>query len=297
MKLSMEQLNQVAVIGAGEMGQQIAMVCALGGKQVYLQDINESALSKAERKLAGIMEDWVQKGKLTETEKNASFARLQMTTDMKTAVRTADLVIEAVVEKLEIKQAVFKQLDKLAPEQAILASNSSTIVNSKLAAVTTRPDKVINMHFFYPPLVMDCIEVVKSEQTSIETANQVMQFCQSINRTGILLEKEIFGFIANRILLAISKEAVQLYEGGYADFKDIDVIIKKALGHPLGPFELMDLSGLDVGYFVNQLHYAETGDPADKPAKSIVEKVEAGHLGRKTGKGWYEYSKNNGEEV
>lgn len=284
------QVQKVAVLGAGSMGHQISMLCALGGYETYLQDINEKALDKAKSTLDGRMKDWVKKSKLTEDEKSQAFSNLQLTTDLETAVAEADLVIEAVVEKLDVKRKVFSKLDILAPKHAVLATNSSTIANSKIADVTSRPDKVINMHFFFPPLVMDCVEVVKSNQTSNETAQLAMDFCESIGKTGVLLEKEIYGFIANRLLFALSKEAMYLYENGYADFKDIDLIAKKALSHPLGPFELADLSGIDVGYYANLQLYEETGDPRDKPAKSIEEKVKQGHLGRKTGKGWYDYS-------
>ncbi|MCR1832928.1 3-hydroxyacyl-CoA dehydrogenase family protein [Oceanobacillus caeni] len=288
--MMVNQVQKVAVLGAGSMGHQISMLCALGGYETYLQDINEKALDKAKSTLDGRMKDWVKKSKLTEDEKNQAFSNLQLTTDLETAVAEADLVIEAVVEKLDVKRKVFSKLDILAPKHAVLATNSSTIANSKIADVTSRPDKVINMHFFFPPLVMDCVEVVKSNQTSNETAQLAMDFCESIGKTGVLLEKEIYGFIANRLLFALSKEAMYLYENGYADFKDIDLIAKKALSHPLGPFELADLSGIDVGYYANLQLYEETGDPRDKPAKSIEEKVKQGHLGRKTGKGWYDYS-------
>ncbi|MFB4474089.1 3-hydroxyacyl-CoA dehydrogenase family protein [Oceanobacillus caeni] len=291
--MMVNQVQKVAVLGAGSMGHQISMLCALGGYETYLQDINEKALDKAKSTLDGRMKDWVKKSKLTEDEKSQAFSNLQLTTDLETAVAEADLVIEAVVEKLDVKRKVFSKLDILAPKHAVLATNSSTIANSKIADVTSRPDKVINMHFFFPPLVMDCVEVVKSNQTSNETAQLAMDFCESIGKTGVLLEKEIYGFIANRLLFALSKEAMYLYENGYADFKDIDLIAKKALSHPLGPFELADLSGIDVGYYANLQLYEETRDPRDKPAKSIEEKVKQGHLGRKTGKGWYDYSEES----
>ncbi|MFB4475900.1 3-hydroxyacyl-CoA dehydrogenase family protein, partial [Oceanobacillus caeni] len=167
--------------------------------ETYLQDINEKSLDKARLTLEKRMNDWVKKGKLTENEKNEAFSNLQLTTDLETAVAEADLVIEAVVEKLDVKREVFSKLDKLVPKHTVLATNSSTIVNSKIADVTSRPDKVINMHFFFPPLVMDCVEVVKSDQTSNETAQLAMDFCESIGKTGVLLEKEIYGFIANRL--------------------------------------------------------------------------------------------------
>jgi 3-hydroxybutyryl-CoA dehydrogenase len=235
------------------------------------------------------MEQWVGKRKISDDQKEAAFSRLTFTTNLKEAAGNADFIIEAVVEKLDVKRDVFAELDKLAPAHAILATNSSTIVSSLIADVTTRPKKVCNMHFFFPPLVMDCVEVVKGEHTSDETAAAAMEICEKIGRTGVLLKKEISGFIANRILGALQREAVTLYEEGYADFSDIDLICTKALNHPIGPFALMDLSGIDVGYYVQQQRFSETEDEADKPASCIEEKVKAGHLGRKTGKGWYNY--------
>jgi len=236
-----------------------------------------------------ILTKWVQKGKLSEDRKLAAFSRLQYTTDLEKAASGADLIIEAVVEKLDVKQEVFAKLEELAPAETIFATNSSTIVNSLIASVTNRPDKFINMHFFFPPLVMDCVEVVMSDQTSEETAKLAMEVTENMNRTGILLRKEISGFVANRILGALQREALYLYEEGIVDYKEIDLICRKALGHPIGPFELMDLSGIDVGYFVMQQRYTETGNPEDKPNACIEEKVNKGHLGRKTGKGWYDY--------
>jgi len=284
-------MQNVCVVGAGSMGHQIGMLCALGGCETVIQDVNESSLKKAKEALVYQIDKWVQKGKLTETEKEAAFSRLAFTTNLKEAASNADFVIEAVTEKLDVKRNVFAELDEIVPEHTILATNSSTIVSSLLADVTNRPEKVCNMHFFFPPLVMDCVEVVRSELTSDETAQEAMNLCKKINRTAVLLNKEISGFVANRILGALSKEAVKLYEEGYASFEDIDLICTKALKHPIGPFALMDLSGIDVAYYVNQQRFAETGDPEDKPAKCIEEKVEAGMLGRKTGQGWYTYEK------
>jgi 3-hydroxybutyryl-CoA dehydrogenase len=289
--MSIEMVKKVTVIGAGQMGHQIAMLSALGGYETIIHDAQESALHHAKEMLESIMDKWVSKGKISEDQKVAAFTRLQFVTELKEAVQEADFIIEAIVEKLDVKKELFAKLEEFAPSHAIFATNSSTIVNSLLAGVTKRPEKVINMHFFFPPLVMDCIEVVVSEQTSEETAQITMDLCKKLNRMGILLKKEISGFIANRILGALKKEALFLYENGYADFQDIDLICRKALGHPLGPFQLMDLSGIDVGYFVAKQRYEETGDPKDKPAACVEEKVKLGHLGRKTGKGWYEYKK------
>ncbi|MCK1984144.1 MULTISPECIES: 3-hydroxyacyl-CoA dehydrogenase family protein [Peribacillus] len=284
-----KQIQSITVIGAGQMGHQIAMLAALGGYETILQDVQENALNTAKEKLDVILTKWVQKGKLSEDRKLAAFSRLQYTTDLEKAASGADLIIEAVVEKLDVKQEVFAKLEEIAPAETIFATNSSTIVNSLLASVTNRPDKFINMHFFFPPLVMDCVEVVMSEQTSEETAKLAMEVTEKMNRTGVLLRKEISGFVANRILGALQREALYLYEEGIVDYKDIDLICRKALGHPIGPFELMDLSGIDVGYFVMQQRFNETGNPEDKPNACIEEKVNKGHLGRKTGKGWYDY--------
>lgn len=288
-------IHKICVVGAGQMGHQIAMLCALGGYQTALQDLKEEALSKAKSGLDMLMGQWVRKGKITEQQKEEAFGRLSFTADLKKAASDADYIIEAAVEKLEVKREIFKQLDEIAPKHAILASNSSTIVNSLIAEATDRPEKVCNMHFFFPPLVMDCVEVVMSEKTSEETAQTAMEVCKKIGRTGVLLRKEISGFVANRILGALQKEAMHLYEEGIADFKEIDLVIKKALRHPIGPFELMDLSGLDVAYYVMQQQYAESGNPEDKPSAFIEEKVKAGELGRKTGKGFYDYGEKGVE--
>lgn len=285
------EIKRVLVVGAGQMGHQIAMLCALGGYTTNLQDVNKESLQTAKENLTSRMNQWVEQKKITNEQKEDAFANLTFINRLEEAVTDVDLVIEAIVEKLDVKRDLFRQLDALAPKHAILATNSSTIVNSLLADVTERPEKVCNMHFFFPPLVMDCVEVVMSEKTSEETIESVMAVCKQINRTGLLLRKEISGFVANRILGAINREALHLYEEGIADFQEIDTIVKKALGHPLGPFELIDLSGADVVYHVMELRYAETGNSEDQPSIAIKEKVASGNLGRKTGQGFYSYAK------
>ncbi|CAM3751151.1 hypothetical protein GCM10009865_01760 [Aeromicrobium ponti] len=288
--MNANDVKQITVIGSGQMGHQIGMLFALGGYETIIQDVNEAALKDAESKLQAIMDKWVAKGKLSQDGKQAAFSRLRFSQSLEESVKHSDLILEAVTERLDVKKDVFSKLEQYAPSHAIFATNSSTIVNSLIADVTNRPDKVVNMHFFFPPLLMDCVEVVMSEESSEETAQIAMDVCKQINRTSVLLKKEISGFVANRILGALQKEAVALYEQGIADYKDIDIICRKALNHPIGPFELMDLSGLDVAYYVMDQRYRETGDPDDKPFACVAEKVEKGELGRKTGKGWYEYN-------
>ncbi|PTX48722.1 3-hydroxybutyryl-CoA dehydrogenase [Melghirimyces profundicolus] len=291
--MKVDDIRKICVVGSGSMGHQIAMLCALGGIETTVQDISQEALENARRKLEAILDDWVRKGKISESNKKTAFSRLTFSADLMEAASDADFVIEAVVEKLDVKRKVFKKLDELTPPHAILATNSSTIVNSLIADVTCRPDKVCNMHFFYPPLVMDCVEVVMSDATSEETAQVTLDLCKRIGRTGVLLRKEISGFVANRILGALQKEAMKLYEMGIADFRDIDLVVTKALRHPLGPFQLMDLSGIDVIHYVMKQQYAESKDPNDCPPRFVEEKVEKGELGRKTGKGFYDYDKKD----
>lgn len=284
-----DNVKRITVVGAGQMGHQIAMLCALGGYQTTLQDINQQALEQAKSNLERLMTDWVRKEKISEKAKEEAFSVLSFTEKLEEAAKDADLVIEAIVEELEVKRELFKKLDKITPPHAILATNSSTIMNSLIAEVTDRPDKVCNMHFFFPPLVMDSLEVVMSEKTSEKTKDIAMAVSKQIGRTAILLRKEIPGFVANRILGAIHREATYLYEEGIADFKDIDLIIRKSLGHKLGPFQLIDMSGADVVYSAMQHQYQQSGDERDKPSACIKEKVDKGELGRKTGIGFYDY--------
>jgi 3-hydroxybutyryl-CoA dehydrogenase len=287
--MTIEMIKHVGVAGSGAMGSQIAMVCALHGYSVVLQDIEEKSLMKAKENLQIQMDKRIKKGRLSEEEVNAAFDRLNFSLDIKD-FECADIVIEAIVEKLEAKRELFEKLDEICPAHTILATNSSTIVSSKLADATKRPDKVCNIHFFNPALVMECVEVVKGPHTSDETANTAMEFVKSIGKLGVLLKKEISGFIANRILWKIRDEALYLLENGYATHEEIDLIVTKSLGHPIGPFALTDLTGLDVAYLVKLQRYQESGDDADKPSKIIEEKVKRGELGRKTGKGFYTYN-------
>lgn len=289
--MTIDDIKKISVIGSGTMGSQISMVCALAGYQVAVHDIKEEQLARARKDLEGHMNRWVEKKRITEEEKNAAFSRMTFTTSLEEAVQETDYVIEAVLEVLELKRDVFAQLDKLAPKHTILATNSSFLQSSLLADVTTRPDKVCNVHFFAPVLVMELVEVVKGPHTSDETAEISMELCRRINKHPILIRQEIEGFVVNRILKALMDEAISLYEKGIASFEDIDIACMKGLNHPIGPFALMDLSGIDVGYYAAMNRYNRTKDPKDLPQKIIREKVEKGELGRKTGKGFYDYTK------
>ncbi len=286
---SIDKVNNILVVGSGAMGSQIGMVCALAGYDVTVQDIDEGMLEKAQKQLRERMARNVEKGRTSQEEVDAAFGRMTFTTDLEDPASEADFVIEAAVEKLDVKREIFKKLDEAAPEHAILTTNSSTIVSSRVANATGRPDRVCNMHFFNPALIMKCVEVVRNPETSDATVETTVELTKRIGKIPVILNKEISGFVANRILAALMDEAVSLYENGVASFEDIDTACKTALGHPLGPFELMDLTGIDVNYYVRMQRYEETGNPNQKPKKSVVEKFEKRELGRKTGKGWYEY--------
>jgi 3-hydroxybutyryl-CoA dehydrogenase len=284
-----ENVRKILVVGAGAMGSQIGMVCALAGYDVAVQDLDEDALKKAQEQLKDRMSRNVEKGRIEQEKVDAAFDRMTFTPDLQGAAADADYVIEAAVERLDVKREIFAELNEAAPEHAILATNSSTIVSSRIADATKRPDRVCNMHFFNPALVMKCVEVVRNPETSDATIETAVELTRRIGKSPVVLEKEVSGFVANRILGALMDEAVDLYEAGVSSFEDIDTACKTALGHPMGPFELMDFTGIDVNYHVRMDRYEDTGDESMKPKKSVVEKYEKGELGRKTGKGWYEY--------
>lgn len=282
-------IEKIVVIGAGTMGRQIAMSCALGGYSTVLQDISDSALAAARTELESWAASRVAKGKLSEELAAEALGRLAQDADLTSAARSADLVIEAAVERLDIKEKIFAQLGEITPAHAILATNSSTLPSSKVAEASGRPEQVCNMHFFNPALVMKCVEIVRNEQTSDATVQAVTEVAQKLNKQPVLVNKEIPGFIANRMMGAINREALNLAQAGIASIEDIDTTARTALGHPMGPFELMDMVGLDVIDFIAQATYAETSDEADRPHPLIVEKVAAGKLGRKSGEGFYPY--------
>ena len=285
----MTEIKSVVVVGAGAMGSQIGMVCALAGYAATITDIARDALDRAEAQLRQRMSRDVQKNRRTDAQVEEAFGRLTFSTDLTTAAAQADFIIEAAVEKLEIKRRLFADLDRVAPPHAILATNSSNIVSSRIADATGRPDRVCNLHFFNPALVMKCVEVVRGPQTSDETVTTAVEFARRLGKVPVLLDREIPGFIANRILGAVRDEAIFLLENGIASVEDIDTACRTALGYPMGPFELMDLTGIDIGYLTKQDRYAESGDPKDQPSKSVSALVERGELGRKTGRGWYDY--------
>jgi 3-hydroxybutyryl-CoA dehydrogenase len=283
------EIQKIAIIGAGNMGHQIAICAALSGFQVRCTDTNSDILAKAITFADNYLKERVIKGKLSEEAANQARSAIAFTSNIEEAVADADLVIEAIIEKLDIKRKLFADLDKLCPAHTILATNSSYIVSSKIADATNRPDKVCNMHFFNPALVMKLVEVVKGPHVSDETVERVMEVAKKMSKTPVLLHKEIYGFLVNRFLQATRQEALKLLDMGVASYEDIDIAVKNGLGYPMGPFQLLDLTGVDLAYHVGMEKYAESGNPADRPSPTIVEKFTKGEFGKKVGKGFYDY--------
>lgn len=290
--MNIDDIKQICVVGAGTMGSQIAQQCALNGYAVNLTDANEAVLQRGLESNRSLLQNRVSKGKMSQEEADAALGRVKAVASLEEAAGQADFVIEAVFEDLNVKREVFAKLDKICPSHTILASNSSTIVISKIVEDNVeRKDKAVNMHFFHPVLVMKLVEVVKGPETSDETAELTMELTRRIGREPVLMQKEVYGFIVNYVLMSLTRAAMYLYQEGYASYQDIDKALKLGLNHPMGPFELADFSGVDIMHYSMLQRFKETGDPSDQPPPFLEEMVKEGKLGRKTGKGFYDYTK------
>ncbi len=287
--MKIDELRRVCVVGAGLMGRQIALNTAHHGYEVELWDADPKQLAAARAWVAEYVAGRIEKGRWRTDEADIARSRLAFAEDLAEAAHEADLAIEAVVEDLDVKRAVFADLDRLCPLRAVLATNSSTFVSSLVADATKRPAQVANLHYFNPALVMELVEVVQGPHTAPETVELLLEFARRTGKRPILIQKEIEGFIANRLLWAVSREACALLDGGYATFEEIDLAAEKALGYPMGPFRLMDLTGIDLAYLIRTARHRATGRDEDRPPRCIEERYRAGHYGRKTGRGFYTY--------
>lgn len=285
----MEEIRRVTVLGSGLMGKQIAIQVALSGYPVVCYDINAGALAAAEAFAGDWLNKRVEKGKMTRETADEVLARLTFTGDMQKAAEETDIVMEAVADIVDIKRKVLSQIDALTPDRCIYASNSSYIVSSRFADAVKDPSKVLNVHFFNPALVMKIVEIVKGPHVSQETFDTAFRFVESIGKTPVKVEKEIYGFVVNRCFQALTREACYLVDMGIATPEEIDKAVKGALGHSMGPLETLDMTGIDLEYNVYMEKFRTSGDKADLPAACLAELYAKGNYGRKTGKGFYEY--------
>lgn len=292
--MTIEQVKTVTVIGAGAMGQQIAMNTVLNGRaqnyKVILCDPFPAAVEKAKKWSSEYLEGRIAKGRITQAEAAQLTENLIFSQDVDSSAAQADLVIEAIIEDLKIKRELFERISKLCKADTILSTNSSNIVSSKIADVTQNPERLLNIHYFNPALAMQLVEIVRGPHTAEDVIQTAKAFAVNTGKKPVVINKEIPGFVANRINAAVTREACLLLEKGIASVEDIDTACEKGLGYPMGPFRLMDLTGIDVNYYVRRDRYSESGDENDKPSPLVIEKYQKGEFGRKTGKGWYDYT-------
>ncbi|MEJ2586945.1 MAG: 3-hydroxybutyryl-CoA dehydrogenase [Deltaproteobacteria bacterium] len=284
-------IKKIGVVGAGAMGNGIAQVAAQIGCDVVMRDIKDEFVERGMKSIDRFLSKSVEKGKLEAAEKDAILGRVEGTTDMG-QLKDVDFVIEAVIEDLELKKSVFKELDELLEPDVVIASNTSSMSLTEIASATNRPEKVCGMHFFNPVPLMRLVEVIRGYATSDETVETTTALAQKMGKTTVEVKKDSPGFIVNRIMIPHMIEAIKIVEEGIASIEDVDVAVKNGLNYPMGPFELMDLTGIDVCYFVNEYFYKELNKESKWASPNLLKTmIRANRLGRKTGGGWYDYSK------
>jgi len=289
--MTVHEIRKVCVVGAGTMGAQIAQQVALAGYPVSLFSRSQERLDAAVKSNARLLAKRVEKGKLDAADSEAALSRVSTTTDLAEAARDVDMVIESVAEERDTKRHICQQLDAATSPTAIIASNSSTMASSFFADCISHDERLLNVHFFNPALVMQLVEVVRGPHTSDEVVDTCMDFVRRIGKTPVLVAKETYGFIANRILFIAMQEAFGLVEEGYVSMEDADLAVKNGLNWPMGPFELADLVGLDVTEDILSQGHLQTGEERWKPTAILTGHTTRGELGRKTGKGFYEYAR------
>mgnify|MGYP005820035417 CR=1 FL=1 len=280
--------QHLVVVGAGLMGSGIAAVAAQAGYQVTLHDTTEEATRRGLGEVESSYRRFVARERMTADEAAAALGRIALTTDLG-VVAQADLVVEAVYETLDVKRAVFADLDRLARPEALLASNTSALPITEIAAVTTRPERVVGTHFFSPVPVMRLVELVRGHRTSDETLQRARTFAESLGKECIVVRRDVAGFVTTRLVTALANEAIALYESGVASAEDIDTAARLGFGHPMGPLATADLTGADILLHATENIYASTRNPKFAPPELLARMVAAGDLGRKTGRGFFSY--------
>ncbi len=280
--------KKLAVVGAGLMGSGIAQVAAQAGFDVVLRDVSDASL---ERGMAGIRSSYgkfVDKGRLSADDRDAALARIVTTTDLDAAA-DADLVVEAIFERLDVKRELFSTLDKLCNPEAVLATNTSALPITQIAAATSRPESVVGTHFFSPVPMMRLCELVRGLKTSDHTLAKARAFAEDVGKTCIVVNRDVAGFVTTRLIAALSVEAAKLVESGVASAEDVDLACQLGFGHAMGPLRTMDMTGVDIMVNAARNIYTETQDEKFFPPEVLARMVAAGDLGRKTGRGWYSY--------
>lgn len=280
--------GRLAVIGAGLMGSGIAQVAAQAGWDVSMVDVDRPGLLRGLDTIRQSLGRFTQKGTLTSEQVEAALTRIRTTTDLE-AVGDADIVVEAVFEKLEVKHEVFRALDQICKADAVLASNTSAIPITSIATATQRPESVVGTHFFSPVPMMKLCELVRGLKTSDDTLARARAFAEEIGKTVVVVNRDIAGFVTTRLVCAFAMEAIRLVESGVISAEDLDTACRLGFGHPMGPLTTADMTGVDVMLNASRNIYADTGDPKFFPPELLARMVAAGDLGRKTGKGFYDY--------
>jgi 3-hydroxybutyryl-CoA dehydrogenase len=281
--------QQLAVVGAGLMGSGIAQVAAVAGWQVVMRDVGEDALARGSAAIEKSLDRFVDKGKLDAADRDAALERITTTTDLESAA-DADVVVEAVFENLDVKRDVFATLDRVCKEGVLLATNTSAIPITKIAAATQRPESVVGTHFFSPVPMMKLCELVRGHKTSDEALARAREFAEGVGKTCIVVNRDVAGFVTTRLISALSVEAIKLYESGVASAEDIDTACKLGFGHAMGPLATTDLTGTDILRHATLNIYEECADEKFYPPELLSRMVDAGELGRKSGAGFFDYS-------
>jgi 3-hydroxybutyryl-CoA dehydrogenase len=285
------EIKKVGVVGCGLMGSGIAQVCAQSGYQVVVSEINDDLLNKGLASISARLAKNMENGKLSAEEKDSALSLIKGTTNTQD-FSDRDLVIEAIIEKMELKRKVFAELDKICPQHTVLATNTSVLSIINIAEATKRPDKVLGLHFFNPVPIMELVEAIKTIATSEDTLGTATKFVKSLGKT-VIVAKDTPGFVVNRQLAPFINNAIRMLEDGVASREDIDAGVKLGLNHPIGPLELADFIGLDTIYFGAIDMYDKFKEPQYAPPVLLQKMVAAGWLGRKTGKGFYDYEKTS----